>query len=273
MKTNEAHITKNLKVLADSFDSLADFCRKLGINRQQFNKYLAGLHQPSQKILLKISRYFSMEPEDLFLEPQAFINFYEGKEYEIPIDLKDNPELTKFLSLAEDSSKNLDGILGTYFRYHNSSIYKGRILRSITHIYKKGKFIQHTTTERFPKLDGSGKIGYTFSYHGFCFLFGDRIFLVDFEGDQKNEMTFSILVPQHRKPLRFVYGTLSGIAATTFRQPFSTRMILEFVGKEKPAKSLLEKATALLPTDNSIPLEVREYLTNQKNDFIFGGEF
>lgn len=266
------NLTENLGTLVDSFDSVADFCRKLGINRQQFNKYLAGQHVPSQKILLKISRYFSMEPDQLFMLPAEFTKFYEGLDYEIPIELRELPKFMQFLPLALSSVNALKPFFGVYYRYHNSSIYKGRILKSVTYIYEHNSIAQYVTIERFPKLDGSGKIGYTFTYHGFCFLFGDRIFMIDFEGDQKNEMTFSTLVPQYRNPLRFLYGIVSGIAATTFRQPFSTKMILEFAGREKISKKHFKNATALLPSDISIPLEVREYLTGSNSDIIFGGE-
>lgn len=49
-------------------------------------------------------------------------------------------------------------------------------------------------------------------------------------------------------------------------------MILEFIGKEKISKNHLKTATALLPSDISLPLEVREYLTGPNADIIFGGE-
>lgn len=266
------NLSENLASLAESFDSIADFCRKVGVNRQQFNKYLAGQHIPSQKILLKIGRYFSMEPDHFFLPNPDFVKFYEGQEHEIPVDLRSFPEFMRFLPLALSSSQQIKPFYGVYHRYHNSSIYKGRILRSITCIYERDSVSQYVTIERFPKLDGSGKTGCTFTYHGFCFLLGDRIFMVDFEGDQKNEMTFSTLVPQFRNPVRFLYGVVSGVAATTYRQPFSTRMILEFSEKGKIKKKHLRSATALLQSDLSIPLEVREYLSGDHYEIIWGGE-
>lgn len=64
-----SHLAANLATLLASFDSVADFCRKLDINRQQFNKYLAGLHVPSQRVLSKLARHFMMEPDDLFARP------------------------------------------------------------------------------------------------------------------------------------------------------------------------------------------------------------
>ncbi|MDB5848380.1 MAG: family transcriptional regulator, partial [Rhodoferax sp.] len=55
------NISKNLQVLAASFESTSSFCLKVDINRQQFNKYISGQHFPAQKVLAKIAKYFLME--------------------------------------------------------------------------------------------------------------------------------------------------------------------------------------------------------------------
>jgi len=268
----QGNVQKNLATLVESCRSVADMCRKVDVNRQQFNKYLAGQHVPSQKILQKIARYFMMEAEDLFRAPSDFKKFYEGFENELPIGLRASSQFNHFLPLAKQSSELLDDYLGVYYRYHNSSIYKGRILRSVTCLYRAESMVQYVTVERFPLLDGSGKIGYSFTYHGFCLLLGDRLFLVDFEGKQRNEITFSILTPAHRKPIRFLFGLVTGVASSSFRQPFSTRMALGFVGKGMINRQHLRNATVLLPSDLSLPLEVREYMTGDNSTIVWGGQ-
>lgn len=263
---------KNLSTLVESCRSVADMCRKVDVNRQQFNKYLVGQHVPSQKILQKIGRYFMMEAEDLFRPPAEFKKFYEGYENELPTGLRASEQFNHFLPLAKQSADVLEDYLGVYYRYHNSSIYKGRILRSVTCLYRADSMVQYVTVERFPLRDGSGKIGYSFTYHGFCLLLGDRLFMVDFEGKQRNEMTFSILTPQHRRPIRFLYGLVTGVASSSFRQPFSTRMALGLVDKGKIRKHHLRNATVLLPSDQSIPLDVREYMTGDNATIVWGGQ-
>ncbi len=268
----QANVQRNLSTLVESCRSVADMCRKVDVNRQQFNKYLVGQHVPSQKILQKIGRYFMMEAEDLFRPPAEFKKFYEGYENELPTGLRASEQFNHFLPLAKQSADVLEDYLGVYYRYHNSSIYKGRILRSVTCLYRADSMVQYVTVERFPLRDGSGKIGYSFTYHGFCLLLGDRLFMVDFEGKQRNEMTFSILTPQHRRPIRFLYGLVTGVASSSFRQPFSTRMALGLVDKGKIRKHHLRNATVLLPSDQSIPLDVREYMTGENATIVWGGQ-
>ncbi|WP_282395855.1 helix-turn-helix transcriptional regulator [Pseudomonas sp. PS01298] len=268
----QGNVQRNLATLVESCRSVADMCRKIDVNRQQFNKYLAGQHVPSQKILQKIARYFMMEAEDLFRPPADFKQFYEGFENELPIGLRASAQFNHFLPLAKASAHALDDYLGVYYRYHNSSIYKGRILRSVTCLYRADTMVQYVTVERFPLQDGSGKTGYSFTYHGFCLLLGDRLFMVDFEGKQRNEITFSILTPQHRRPIRFLHGLVTGVASSSYRQPFSTRLTLNYVEKGLIRKRHLRAATVLLPDDLSLPVEVREYMTGDNAAIVWGGQ-
>ncbi|MDN7846969.1 XRE family transcriptional regulator [Burkholderia multivorans] len=266
------NLQQNLMLLVESCSSVASLCRSLDVNRQQFNKYLAGQHAPSNKVLQKIARHFMMETSDLFRSPADFKRFYEGFESDLPMGLRASPQFANFLPLAKASVELLRDYLGVYYRYHNSSIYKGRILRSVTCLYEADSCVQYVTVERFPLLDGSGRVGYSFTYYGFCFLLGDRVFLVDFEGVQRNEMTFTILTPQHRRPIRFLYGLVSGVASSSYRQPFSTRLMLGFSDKGKITKKHLRNATVLLPSDSTLPLEVREYMAGSHSTIVWGGE-
>lgn len=62
---------QNLYALSVSSGSIASTCRQLGINRQQFNKYLAGTTLPSSSTLLKISKHFGVDQRSLFEDPHA----------------------------------------------------------------------------------------------------------------------------------------------------------------------------------------------------------
>jgi transcriptional regulator with XRE-family HTH domain len=266
------NVSANLTQLANSFESVAEFCRKLDINRQQFNKYVAGQHLPAQKVLQKIARFFLMEPDDLFRPPTEFKSFFDGRNFALPFDLQTAPELLRMLPLLKSSDEALHGMLGVYYRYHNSSIYKGKILRSVTWLYHRAGSTRYVTVERFPLLDGSGKSGYTFTYHGFCMLLGDRIFLIDAESKQQNEITFSILNQQHRRPNRYFYGLYTAIASSSYRQPFSTRLAFQHVSNGNLERHHLRNATVLSPDDPSLPVEVRDYLVRPAMGTIWGGE-
>jgi transcriptional regulator with XRE-family HTH domain len=265
------NLSKNLRFAVSSFSSVAEICRRSGINRQQFNKYLSGQHRPSHRVLVKLSRFLSIEERDLFMKADDFERFYEGVESDLTWDLRNSREFIRFGPLARTSAVLLRPYYGVYYRYHNSSIYKGRVLRSVLCIFEKNGLAQHVYIERFPATDGKSKSQYLFRYHGLCVFLGDRIFLVDSERIQKNEMTFAILTPSHRNTVRFLFGLISGVAATSFRQPFATRMALDFQSRGMITKRHLKDATVLDPEDSSIPLELRAYLANPAEITVWGG--
>lgn len=265
------NLSKNLRFASSSFSSVTEICRRSGVNRQQFNKYLSCKHRPSHRVLAKLSRFFSVEERDLFMKPDDFERFYEGVESDITWDLRNSREFIQFGPLARSSVELLRPYFGVYYRYHNSPIYKEKVIRSVMCIYESNGLAQHVYVERFPARDGKFRNEYTARYHGLCVLLGDRIFLVDSERIQKNEMTSSILTPVHRNTVRFLYGLIAGVAATSFRQPFATRMAIDFQARGKITKNLLKNATVLVPTDATIPAEVREYLAEPTGTTVWGG--
>ncbi len=57
---------ENLRRECLNFESIAEVCRDANINRQQFNKYLAGQALPNKRTLNKIAQALKIEEEQLF---------------------------------------------------------------------------------------------------------------------------------------------------------------------------------------------------------------
>ncbi|PKL98696.1 MAG: Cro/Cl family transcriptional regulator, partial [Gammaproteobacteria bacterium HGW-Gammaproteobacteria-9] len=53
-----SHLAENLKLLCSHYRSIAEVCRKLAINRAQFNKYLGGQSRPTPFNLKRIGDFF-----------------------------------------------------------------------------------------------------------------------------------------------------------------------------------------------------------------------
>lgn len=231
------------------------------INRQQFNKYLSGKHTPSAANIRIIADHFGLSPDVLCSPHTEFRALIDGNFFDTFNRLRTLPQVQKFLSTVMSAPEATEQALtGVYDRYQFSSIYPRRILRASLCIYPGQDVLQHTYIERFPSHDDPRKTAYTFKYHGFVFPIENRIFTVDFETVQRNEMTFGIYSTVQRSTKRFMFGITSGIAATMFRQPFSTRIALHYRRPGILSRSDIEASTALDMNDASIPREVREYL-------------
>jgi hypothetical protein len=216
---------------------------------------------PSARNARLIANHFGLATAMLFVDPEQFHALVDGNYFETFERLRASPQVTGFLNVAIGESKTVgDDIVGVYDRYHYSSIYARKILRSAFCIYRNGDFLNHYYIERFPSRDNPAKTAYVFKYQGFSFPIEDRIFTMDFETDQRNEMTFGIFSAVRRSSKRFMFGIASGIAANMLRQPFATRVVLHHRHAGLLTRQDIERSTALDMNDPSIPGEAREYL-------------
>lgn len=251
----------NLRFLCERQGSISAICRKINLNRQQFNKYLSGLHMPSPQNLRLIANYFGLSVTVLSSEPDEFRMLVEGNFFHAMESVRQLPELNKFVeTMILESGEAHKDIVGVYDRYQFSSIYKGFILRSGFCIYKNNDFLQHYYIERFPSHDDPKKTDYVFKYYGFVFPLAGRLFTADFEGIQRNEITFGVFAPVRRSSNRFMFGISSGISATMFRQPYSTKVALHYRGPGLLRRDHLASLTVLDPGDPSIPREALQFL-------------
>lgn len=256
-----ANFALNLRLLCDRQGSISQICRKLGINRQQFNKYLSGRHMPSSGNTRVIANYFGLGPEVLFSEHEHFRALVDGNFFDVLDHLRRAPQVVRFLDTVAVASKiDMGEFVGCYDRYQYSSIYSRKILRSAFCIFQSGDFLNHYYVERFPSYDDPSRIEYIFKYHGFTFPVEDRVFTIDFETVQRNEFTFGIFSSVQRSAKRFMFGIVSGVAATMFRQPFATRAVLHYRRPGLLSRAELQATTTLDMNDPSIPREARDYL-------------
>ncbi|AZO58684.1 XRE family transcriptional regulator [Mesorhizobium sp. M1A.F.Ca.IN.022.07.1.1] len=256
-----AALAANLRTLCDRHGSVAAVCRKLNVNRQQFNKYLSGAHVPSSANLRTIANFFGLSVPILFSDPEEFRTLIDGNFFHAMSTARHLPEFVNFLSnIVFDGSVQDSEILGVYDRYQFSSIYKGFILKSAFCLYRNNNFLQHYYIERFPSFDRPGRTEYVFKYYGFSFPVADRLFTADFEGIQSNELTFGVYAQVKRNAKRFMFGIASGIAANAFRQPYSTKVALHYKGPGLLQRSHLKELTVIDRSDPGIPREVLQYL-------------
>jgi transcriptional regulator with XRE-family HTH domain len=70
----------NLRIKCQKFESIAEACRVIGINRQQFNKYLSGAMLPNARSLQRICDVFAIEEWELFIPKRVRPEFSKKTE-------------------------------------------------------------------------------------------------------------------------------------------------------------------------------------------------
>lgn len=230
IKPNPAQLEfcNNLRFACGYFRSVAEVCRKLDINRAQFNRYLNGSTTPSSFILQKICDFFGVEPTEMYLPHAQFAQLLTIKEDTKP---SESPIAKHVHHLQQMSTGKFDKYLGYYFEYYNSMSLIGRVVRGLVHIFKdKDGAYYYERFERVPHRANLGE-SYRFKYLGGAFYLNDRIFLVDYETTSNSEITQTVLFPAYKRKVKRLNGLILGVSAGNQRPIACARIVFDYLGE------------------------------------------
>ena len=147
---------ENLRRQCAQFRTISEVCSSIGINRQQFNKYLAGTSIPNSLTLRKICGFFEISEQSLFIDSAK-------GEFSVT-DVR-----TGFKSIANGpfgflvaSTKNFDFSTdlmheGAYYCYFRMTNTPGMLVRSLLYLKSQGRFMSFVRLTRFTSADRSTK--------------------------------------------------------------------------------------------------------------------
>lgn len=253
----------NLQFCCDHYRSVSELCRKLGINRQQFNRYLSGETLPSRFNHKKMSDFFGLEDEELFIPHRRFVSSFGRKKSEtlFPEDLRNFSYIMR--NMAGASVKFLEDYRGYYFRYFISFNGDGRIKRELVHWRLSEGTMVSTTKQRFyGSRSGAQANLQLVTYRGVVGSVGDRIFTIGADRFDGRDVGMSMLNPSIHKLYR-LEGIMMGIAPTASRRITAGRVVLEFLGRNIDRRKALQ-AVGILPFDDaSVSEDIRASICNE----------
>lgn len=115
-ETFKAHFGKTLRKLSEQAGSVNHVCKELGINRQQFAKYLSGQNVPSAYILQRLIDHFDVDPTVFFLykDQESKVNSYDS-------DNKAEIKNGYYLEYAAAADRELKGLVASAWRVYSRS--------------------------------------------------------------------------------------------------------------------------------------------------------
>jgi transcriptional regulator with XRE-family HTH domain len=141
----------NLRHECARFRTIADVCVGIGINRQQFNKYLAGLSIPNTLTLRRICEFLEISEQELFLNKTG-----KSEEVRIVSPKKFNSNILRngpfgFLVRASHKFDFNEELLeeGNYYCYFPLQNVPGMLLRSLLTMKNNGNFLSFTRLTGF----------------------------------------------------------------------------------------------------------------------------
>lgn len=251
-------LPENLRLLCSYHHSIADVCRKLGVNRSQFNRYLNGQTLPSLRLMRKMCDFFGIEEAELLMPHGQFKELIRLKPHGVGIEIERNIIMSEAEKVIQTSRSKLDAYAGYYFSYYNSMSNPGKTLKGLTKIYRTPFSMNIKTIEVIGKL---GHDGFTCKYEGACFTLGDRLFITAMETLTYNEAIQIILYPSYTNRIRYLTGIMSGVAAHASRPPTATQIVLQFLGTNVDIRKSLGLCGLFASGDDQIPDDVRRMIS------------
>ena len=181
---------RNLRTLSDGYRSVSDLCRQLGINRTQFNRYLAGESFPRPDVLHQICQFFDVDAR-ILLEPLTAQN--------VPTGVLNHPFLHDYIGHGVQAISE-DMFPSGFYRFSRQSfIEEDHVILGMIYVFREDgyTFVRGYEARRAMKAQGLPTNGPLREFHGVV-------------TPQEDGISFTVA---HRRNMASTYNYLSRVAA------------------------------------------------------------
>lgn len=262
--TSNEDFARNLKILCSAHRSVADICRRTGINRQQFGRYLNGTYRPSRYNLMRICEVLGVKEADLFLPEHEFEEF---------IDIH-FARLKKGVGsgwLAEDleqrlptMNQNLWKYLGWYASYSYSFGWPNMVIRSLVSLHRHRGRVFSKTIDRVK--DPISRRKFVYKTEGLVTTSAGKIFVAEQDMLDRDGFYLRVLEPTPRRHVRLLSGIMTGTAHRRTRDVTSVRLAMQHLGPTIDVRYQLSKCGVFKPDIQNIQPQILEMIDNTIED-------
>ena len=245
----EPEFVTNLRYLCSYYKSMSEVCRRIGVNRQQFNKYVTGLARPSSRNMRRICEFFGVEEFEILSPHRELRKIVEFRGIRSGGE-NDNYLVRSLKRGIKESDASIRSYYGYYFTYYYSFSSPGHILKALLHLSERDGIPGYRRIERLiireqpagvGVADKPADAGFVYKYEGVALYLRERIFLIDRESLTGNEISQSILYPSYKNRVSLLPGLILGTSGKGSREPICSRILLEFLGPSVNSKACLRQ--------------------------------
>lgn len=259
----------NLRLLTSERRSVSQICREIGINRQQFSRYLNGTSLPSAHNLRRICAYFGLTESDLLM-PQAEFR----RQYRLPGGAESAPPWRSLFDAFPGDRVALRRYLGLYHTHFLTPSWPGTLLRGLVSLTEEGGLVVSRAVER--SRDPHRGVDQRTRYTGLVAYRGDRLFVVERERLSGASIVETILFPAHRHQLAYLRGVTFGLSWRPRRAPYASRAIWKRLPPSTDLRAALRACGRFAFDSREVDPVVRNFLGTEifptRKD-LDGGDF
>jgi transcriptional regulator with XRE-family HTH domain len=223
----------NLRSKTSEYGTIADVCRGIDINRQQYNKYLAGASIPNAITLRKICTFLGIQEQSLFLTDETSMQPADSH----PAFPRRGP-----LGFFQFARKNYDFEVrdlpcGHYECYMPLPNTPGMLVRSLLTVTQNSRQKEFVRLTRFPTTKGSSKLLVRGRHKGVVFANNSEIYFLGVNRYAPYQVSFMAIMRSDGTSIGFSKGL---IMTHGFNAPMNSKVCLLFAEQQKDAKSLIK---------------------------------
>lgn len=246
--------SENLRLLCSQHRSVSDVCRDIGINRQQFGKYISGAGMPSAHNLRRICSYFAVDESELF-EPHGSFRETHLPQY----GNSGNLPWRALLQAFPGDRAAIRRYLGLYHSHFITPSWTGGIVRGLVQLYERDGYIYSRNVER--AVDPETGIRMRLKFDGLASFLSEQLFIVEREANTPYGIAETILFPaRQHKQMTYLRGLTFGISWRPRRSPYASRIIWKRLKEGTDPREAIKACSFMRFEKDRIDPVVQSYL-------------
>lgn len=271
---SHSSLPENLRLLCSYGHSISNICRRAGINRQQFSKYINGHSEPSLASLRKICDFFGVEEHEILLDADRFRDIIRVRPPRFNVKKNRFQRVVDHLVDHEHVASGLfERHAGYYFTYIQPDPTQQNCLRSLVRIYQEDGRWLSKTVERY--LDKVYMLPATLKYSGIVAEGCNRMVIYEREQGQGRSLNATFLYPSEHGEPRYLPGLLVGFSADGSQQITCIRTVWHYLGKQPNLREALKKCGVVDRNREELPLFIKRGIDNDihESEVLFTPRF
>lgn len=250
------NLAQNLRTLCSYSRSISDICRRVSLNRQQFDRYLNGQTQPSLATLRRICDFFGVDEAEILMEPRAFADLVRLRPPRLGLKpSRFDTQTTLLLDRREGTDPLLSRHAGFYHVHACPDPTRRYILRTLCWIGPiDGAWISKSIERHSPE---EFALPETLRYGGIVLEAHDRIIVQERELGRGRGLWTTVLIASDHMP-NFLPGLVLGISPEGSHEVSATRTVWQYLGQKIDVRAALRACGVVNPDAPGLP----EYIRN-----------
>lgn len=217
MTEKAENLAANLRRLCATRPSVSQVCREIGVNRQQFNKYLNGTALPSAHNLRRVCEYFGVDESEIFQPTQEFEKTAQATQ-----SASGGP-MQAFQRLFTENMRKLREFEGLYHTFNRSPSWDGGIVCGLARLQEQnGLMVTRTFEFAAGPANAEREVA---KYEGIACYRQELLFIVEYDLPGGGCLSQTVLNPPFRHQRRYLRGMASGVSWRPGRRPFTSPSI------------------------------------------------